>query len=268
MPAYTWLFDGAADRPRQEARDLVAYLDSLGRARALAGPEGNQRAREACQCPDDEMAQMAFEGPLDAHPARTRRSREAPAMPASGDIARGEQLYAGHCASCHGTKGDGTGPGASMLSPRPGNLAEHEYSEARLAAILWNGVYGSAMPAWRDRPLDELAALIAVVRRLGSSEPERQVPESLVELGARVYAANCSQCHGEKGEGNGSAVPQLTMDPTDFHQQRPSLAESLRVLRGGIAGTPMVPWTTRLSDAELVAVANFVRGFYEGERPR
>ena len=31
MPAFTSLFDGAADRPRQEARDLLAYLESLGR---------------------------------------------------------------------------------------------------------------------------------------------------------------------------------------------------------------------------------------------
>jgi len=44
MPAYARLFDGAPDRPRQEARDLVAYLNTLGLARELAGPEGEARA--------------------------------------------------------------------------------------------------------------------------------------------------------------------------------------------------------------------------------
>ena len=44
MPAYPWLFDGASDRPTQDARDLVAYLETLGRARELAGPEGEAKA--------------------------------------------------------------------------------------------------------------------------------------------------------------------------------------------------------------------------------
>ena len=37
MPAYTWLFDGSPLQPTQEALDLVAYLDSLGRDGKLAG---------------------------------------------------------------------------------------------------------------------------------------------------------------------------------------------------------------------------------------
>ncbi len=31
MPAFPWLFDGAPDRPKQEARDLLDYLETLGR---------------------------------------------------------------------------------------------------------------------------------------------------------------------------------------------------------------------------------------------
>ena len=38
MPAFPTLFDGAPDRPRQEARDLVADLASLGRPRKPVGP--------------------------------------------------------------------------------------------------------------------------------------------------------------------------------------------------------------------------------------
>ena len=32
----------------------------------------------------------------------------------------------------------------------------------------------------------------------------------------------------------------------------------------GIDGTPMAPWSNELSEAELSAVAYFVRGFFEG----
>jgi len=38
--------------------------------------------------------------------------------------------------------------------------------------------------------------------------------------------------------------------------------EALRVLRNGIDGTTMAPWTQRLSEDELMAVAHQVREFY------
>jgi len=272
MPAYPWLFDDAPDRPAQEAEDLVAYLDSLGRAREIAGPEAEAAAREGCQCPDDALRQMAFEGPLSAHPARSRRVHDAPVLPAPAAPGRGRRLYADHCASCHGPQGDGNGPGAATLRPRPTNLVEHEYTDERLADVLWNGVWGTAMPAWRDWPLEDLAALRDVVLGFGVSSrtpvdavvPTAPAPETLAGLGARVYAANCVQCHGETGGGDGSASAELLMDPTDFLRQRPSQAESLRALRSGVEGTPMAPWTSRLSNAEMLAVTGYVRSFYEG----
>lgn len=265
MPAYRQLFDGAADRPRQEARDLVAYLDSLGRARELAGPEGEARARDACNCADDEMMQMAFHGDVNVHPARTRRSRETPAFPADGDSTRGTSLYATHCASCHGATGEGDGPGAPGLLPPPANLAEHDYSRTRLAQVLWNGAVGTAMPAWREYPLTDLAAIVTAVRALRTQAPEAQAPASLLEQGAQAYGQHCVQCHGELGDGRGPAADALAIAPADLTQQRPTLARSIDVLRRGIPGTPMVPWTSRLSEAEVVAVAHFVRTFYTGD---
>lgn len=264
MPAYPRLFDGAPDRPRQEARDLVAYLNTLGLARELAGEEGEARAEAGCNCPDDEMARLAFGGPLNAHPARARRSREAPALPAGGNLERGRQLFAAHCSACHGRTGEGDGPGAAGLLPRPVNLAEHDYAPDRVAEVLWNGVAGAAMPAWRDHPVDDLAALVAAVRELSANRPEPSLPDHLMEIGQRAYRANCQQCHGERGDGLGSAAAELAIAPADLTRQRPTLAEALRAIRGGIPGTPMAPWTSRLTDAELVAVAQYVRTFYTG----
>lgn len=274
MPAYPALFDGAADRPRQEARDLVAYLETLGRAREIAGPEGEAHARQACNCADDEMAQMAFHAPLNPHPARARREGAVPeglvpmfrAVAAAQEaVPRGPQLYALHCASCHGDRGAGDGPGAATLRPRPANFVEHEYSDARLARALWNGVDGSAMPAWRDHAPADLAAIAAVVKGFTAVRPDPPLPENLGAVGARVYADNCVQCHGERGDGNGTAVDQLTMAPTNFREQRASLDQTLRALRSGVEGTPMAPWTSRLGAGELLAVANYVRGFYESQ---
>lgn len=268
MPAYASLFDGAADRPRQSARDLVAYLDSLGRARELAGPEGEARARAGCDCPDDEMAAMALSGsmPLNASPARTRPRGDVPSVPSSSDAARGRALFAANCAGCHGPAGAGDGPGAAMLRPRPGNLAQHVYSRARVLDALWNGVGGTSMQAWRDHPPADLAAIADEVLRLHDGADAAPSGPDQLALGARVYGMHCVQCHGERGDGRGSAAAELRIAPTDFRAQQPSLAAAVRALDQGVDGTQMAPWTDRLRDDERLAVAHYVRSLFRDDR--
>jgi cytochrome c oxidase cbb3-type subunit 2 len=263
MPAFPWLFDGAPDRPKQEGVDLLAYIETLGRGRMLAAPEGEARARAACNCSDEERRFAFGSGVLNASPAIARQG-DYPKLDSSSDLKRGSQLYARNCASCHGTRGEGDGPGASGLRPRPMNLSEQEYTRDRLSSSLWNGVAGTAMPAWRDLSRADLAALAEVTRRFHAAQPEPAIPAEVLVLGAKVYSDRCAQCHGEKGAGDGYAVKEFDIAPTNFQSQRPSLAASLRALRNGIEGTPMVPWSNELSEAELSAVAYYVRGFYQG----
>ena len=85
-----------------------------------------------------------------------------------------------------------------------------------------------------------------------------------MELGRRAYRDNCVQCHGERGDGSGPAAATLAIAPTDLTRQRPTLSRTLETLRGGIPGTPMAPWTSRLTDAELIAVGQYVRTLYTG----
>ncbi len=267
MPNYRTLFNGAPDQPTQEARDLVNYLDSLGRARELAGPEGEARARKGCNCPDDEMQQMVFHSPvINANAGKARRAGPTPTLSNSTDIARGREIYQHNCASCHGPQGHGDGA-AGSLRPVSADLSEHQYSLSRLSFVLENGVAGTAMPAWRDFSLADRAAVAAAVRELSTRPAEPAIPAATLELGARVYRANCAQCHGMNGGGDGSAVPELRIVPANLQGVRPTLAQSIRVLRNGIEGTQMAVWTGRLSEAELSAVAYYVRGFYqEGQR--
>jgi cbb3-type cytochrome oxidase cytochrome c subunit/cytochrome c553 len=263
MPAYRGLFDGAPERPRQEARDLAAYLETLGRARELAGPEGEARAREICLRAGDEMALLAFQtSGLNANPARSRRSGDAPTLrPAA--LAHGRTLYLRNCASCHGARGEGDGPGAQSLHPPPANLAAHQYTTERVGRILWNGSPGTAMPAWRDLAPADLASLAAAVRELSTVGAQ---PSADLDRGARLYAANCEQCHGARGAGDGPAVRELHVLPHDFRGSRPTHAEAMRALREGVEGTRMAPWSTRLSDDDLTAVAAYLRTFFEEPR--
>jgi mono/diheme cytochrome c family protein len=119
------------------------------------------------------------------------------------------------------------------------------------------------MPAWRDFSVEDLSAVAQAVRAFEAVQNQPAPPANIVELGARVYAANCAQCHGENGGGDGSAVAELSVVPTNFRGVRPSVAESLRALRNGVDGTPMAPWTGRLNEAELSAVAYYVRDFFQ-----
>ena len=265
MPAFLWLFDGAPDRPRQEARDLVAYLETLGRDRALAAPEGEVRARAGCNCSEDEKRFAFGSAQLNANPATTRRIREHPRLTQPKDPRPGLDLYTRDCAACHGARGQGDGPGAAGLHPRPVNFSERQYTLDRVGAALWNGVAGTAMPAWRDLSLEDLSALAEVVRDFYRAQPEPAIPEGVLEVGALVYTAHCAQCHGDKGSGDGSAAEQFSIPPTDFQAQRPTIAASLHALRNGVEGTPMAPWGSQLSEAELSAAAYFVRSFFQAD---
>ena len=264
MPAFPWLFHGAPDRPGQEARDLVNYLETLGRNRELAGPEGEAHASAACNCPDMDPRYAFGPGPLNSSPAMTRRTGAFPKL-AKGDLAQGRGLFALHCAACHGPLGEGNGDGGAALHPKPANLTEHEYSSERLGFALWNGVAGTSMQAWRELAPADLAALAAVVRSLHAAQPEPDLPKAVLDLGARVYSNRCAQCHGLNGGGDGTAASQFPIAPANFRGQKPSLAASLRALRNGIEGTPMAPWSGELSEAELSAVAYYVRAFYTGD---
>jgi cytochrome c oxidase cbb3-type subunit 2 len=264
MPPFPWLFEGAPDRPTQEARDLLAYLETLGRDRALAGPEGEAHALKACNCSEDEKRFAFTPAVLNASPARARRRGDSPRLVASNDLARGQQVYARDCASCHGTRGEGDGPGAAGLHPHPSNFSEQEYTLDRLSFSLSNGSAGTAMPAWRELSVDDRSAVARIVQNFHAAQAEPAIPPAVLALGEKVYAARCAQCHGEKGDGNGSAAAQFPIAPTNFQEQRPSLAASLRAVRNGIEGTPMAPWTNELSEPELSAVAYFVRGFWRG----
>ena len=207
---------------------------------------------------------MAFASPvLNPHPARARRTSEAPALPRNADVARGRILYVDNCASCHGPLGQGDGPGAAALVPRPANLAEHEYALARLADALWNGAPGN---------VDAGVARSKPGRSLVDCTLRRHAP--YVSSGIDAFGTdgrprdtrvqeNCVQCHGVSGGGDGPAIDELRVLPTNFRRVRPSLAESLRALRNGVDGTQMAPWTDRLNDAELVAVAHVVRTFFD-----
>ena len=97
--------------------------------------------------------------------------------------------------------------------------------------------------------------------------PQEAAPsDDQLALGERIYIANCVECHGDEGSGDGFAAAEFPITPGSFRGARPSLAASVRVLQSGVEGTPMAPWTDRLNQEELLAVAHYVRQFFANDR--
>jgi len=216
---------------------------------------------------DDRWAQMSLNSQvLNAHTGKAEARDDIPVLSAAGNLENGMLLWQDHCAGCHGANGVGYGPAAAWLEPLPADLSQHEYSLAGLAATLWQGVEGTAMPAWRDLSVAQLSDLAAVVRSFHVPEPEVTVTGAQRGLGETVYRDNCTQCHGDNGDGQGFAAAELQVAPTDFTNQRPSVGASMSALQNGVKGTPMAPWTDRLNSDEMLAVSHYLRQFF-GDSP-
>lgn len=69
-----------------------------------------------------------------------------------GNPERGENLYKNNCATCHGEQGDGRGPRAYFINPKPRNFL-HTSSRANLNRptlhrVISKGKLRTEMPAW------------------------------------------------------------------------------------------------------------------------
>lgn len=102
------------------------------------------------------------------------KARQAP-VPGSPEIRKhGESLFQSLCASCHGKNGDGNGPFAPFLNPKPGDFAGRAFkqrvdaSDIGLYRTLSLGINGTAMPAWSALPPSDRWALVHYVKALAS----------------------------------------------------------------------------------------------------
>ena len=90
--------------------------------------------------------------------------------------------------------------------------------------------------------------------------------------GQRVYVKWCAGCHGETGAGDGPAAHYMLPRPRDFtgavfkirstaSGQLPTDADLARAIDGGLPGTAMPEWKTRLTDRERRDVVAYIKTF-------
>ena len=138
--------------------------------------------------------------------------------PAAGDMVvlngggllkHGRGLYMRHCSHCHGTSGDGNGPTARYLNPRPRDYRhgvfkftstndQAKVSHDDLHRVLRNGIPGTYMPSFVPMLKDEdVTAVAEYVRFLAMrGEFERKVVNE-VTVDYSQEAVNSRRANGE-----------------------------------------------------------------------
>lgn len=187
---------------------------------------------------------------------------------------RGESVYNNACAACHGRSGDGNGPAARYLDPKPRDFTQGTYkfrstesgqlpTDADLYRTVTRGIPRTSMPSWQnllaEKQRKDVVAYIKTFsdkfKKYGAGKPvkignpPRMTRKSLIE-GLSVYMLmECWACHGVKGKGDGKSAKTLKDDwgvkikPFDFTVgnykggNRP--ADIYKTFHTGMNGTPM-----------------------------
>ncbi|MCI2400643.1 cytochrome-c oxidase, cbb3-type subunit III [Aliiroseovarius subalbicans] len=178
-------------------------------------------------------------------------------------IQSGSATFATWCSQCHGS-------GAAGAVGYP-NLLDNDWLwGGDLEAIQTTITHGirdesnddtrfNDMPAHGELlEAEEITAVVDYVVSLSGGEADA----ALVETGAVVFEDNCSSCHAEGGVGDRDmGGPNLSDAIWLFGGDKDTVLESVRDGRAGM----MPAWNTRLSEAQIKAVALYVHTRGGGE---
>lgn len=212
-------------------------------------------------------------------------------------VEAGKKVYRERCWFCHGEKGDGNGPVAEYLDPKPRDFTLGTYklrstgsgelpTDSDLFRTITRGISGTAMPEWgsylseqerRDvvqylktfapefanPDLDPAQKVVEISKEVSSSHQS-------IEKGREVFKkAKCFECHGMQGRGDGQKSADMK-DDWGFPLRIRNLTKGWTLKGGteprdiflrfttGINGTPMPSFVKTLSEEDRWHLANYV----------
>ncbi|MEJ8634497.1 MULTISPECIES: cytochrome bc1 complex diheme cytochrome c subunit [Streptomyces] len=129
-------------------------------------------------------------------------------------IEEGKKLYTVGCASCHGTGGQGTSDGPSLVGV--GSAAvDFQVGTGRMPAQQPGAQVPKKKVIYSQAEIDQLAAYIASLGAGPITPTEKQYNPAGADIakGGDLFRTNCAQCHNFTGEGgaltNGKYAPSL-----------------------------------------------------------
>ncbi|MCC7138803.1 MAG: c-type cytochrome [Planctomycetes bacterium] len=203
-------------------------------------------------------------------------ARPVPTVPAEP-----EAQYKALCVRCHGEKGDGEGPAAHNLVPRPRQFTNSRFFDWIAPDRAWKaireGVPGTAMPAFgkflddaqakalfewlKTRFHDETRPVPPAARKLPERNPVAW-SEARVEATRAVFRQRCYGCHGLLGDGKGPNAPDMLPRPRNLTNTAYfARVDDLRIFESityGVVGTGMPSWDF-LPEDQRWDLVNFVR---------
>jgi copper transport protein len=95
-----------------------------------------------------------------------------------------------------------------------------------------------------------------------AGNPVESSPAS-VERGRILFAANCTQCHGESGRGDGPLVPTLPLKPANLYEHVPYHPDQFffNVITNGLSGI-MPAFGSALSEEDRWNLLNYLRATF------
>jgi len=204
MPIFDWLgdekvsyTDGQSQKQETTARDaLTAYLQSLGgkdadARRAVEVAFGRLKRGEiqdvqpeldAIEDPGVREAAKAYAAEREKVVADWATFGTNPLLLNNSVLALGKKLFFGNCIGCHGTKGDGNGPAAQFLTPRPADFTADVrarfISPGTFYETILNGRLGTAMHPFGNRlSVEEIWSLEWFLRTIPNGGAE-EVPKT------------------------------------------------------------------------------------------
>lgn len=156
-------------------------------------------------------------------------------------LATGKTAYANRCSGCHGLQGDGKGPSAKMLNPRPRDFTKGIFkfkstpigempTDEDLLNVINAGVPGTSMPSFILVSEAEKRSLVEYIKSFAQASWNRQNPEKVVpelKMPAQMFTKKaellaaakngrlwfqelgCISCHGASGLGDGASSTTL-----------------------------------------------------------
>ncbi len=198
---------------------------------------------------------------------------------AGAAVPDGKAIFATDCAGCHQSTGLGGGP----FPPLAGNSDVTGADTSALLATVLNGrsgpiqvkgqTYGGVMPAWKGQLSNaQIAAVVTYIRTAWGNNAaivtEDQVAAASAPTGlsgAQIFVAKCATCHQAHGQGT-SSIPPLAGNPDVAASDPKAMIATIvngrsgpLTVNGKTYDGKMPTWSGQLSNADIAAVATYVR---------
>ena len=173
----------------------------------------------------------------------------------------GAKLYEQHCATCHGSRGEGDASGRANALANQDFLATA--SNAFLSAAVERGRPGTTMKAYggEDAVLtrEQRRTLVDFIRAWQTIPTVEVAPTPIrgdPQLGAQLYASRCADCHGTLGQG----ATALSLNNPVFLETASDGFLRYAIVTGR-RNTPMGPYGDRLSAQQIDDLVALIRSW-------